>query len=86
MDVPAALTYFATPECIEADPPELVNVLTWAKCSPIQALNLFSKDNPPNSVTHQYASRVLQDYDVEVMIFYIPQIIQALRYDDVPKA
>ncbi|XP_055327551.1 phosphatidylinositol 4-kinase alpha-like isoform X2 [Paramacrobiotus metropolitanus] len=81
MGVPAALSYFATPECIEADPPELVNVLMWAKCSPVHALNLFSKDSPPNAVTHQYASRVLQEYPPEVMIFYIPQIIQALRYD-----
>uniref|UniRef100_A0AAF5D936 1-phosphatidylinositol 4-kinase n=3 Tax=Strongyloides stercoralis TaxID=6248 RepID=A0AAF5D936_STRER len=60
----------------------LSHVLTWAKCSPVMALSLL---NPrlftPHSITVQYAIRVLKSYQPNVLLLYIPQIVQAIRHD-----
>ncbi|VDP87700.1 unnamed protein product, partial [Echinostoma caproni] len=57
------------------------SVLTWAPVAPIVALSFFSRMYPQHPLTHQYAVRVLANYPSDTMIFYVPQLVQGLRYD-----
>uniref|UniRef100_A0A0N5B712 1-phosphatidylinositol 4-kinase n=1 Tax=Strongyloides papillosus TaxID=174720 RepID=A0A0N5B712_STREA len=60
----------------------LSHVLTWAKCSPVMALSLLNpRLFPTHSITVQYAIRVLKGYPPNVLLLYIPQIVQAIRHD-----
>ncbi|CAH8523065.1 unnamed protein product, partial [Dicrocoelium dendriticum] len=79
--VPGALQYLATSSNLEEDVPELMQVLTWAPVAPIVALSFFSRMYPQHPVTHQYAVRVLNNYPSETMLFYVPQLVQGVRYD-----
>ncbi|TGZ58377.1 hypothetical protein CRM22_009667 [Opisthorchis felineus] len=79
--IPHALHYLATSANIEADTPELMHVLTWATTAPIVALSFFSRMFPQHPLTHQYAVRVLANYPSETMLFYVPQLVQGVRYD-----
>ena len=68
---------------LEKDSPELPHLLTWAPCSPLRALSLFCKRTLPiHPITAQYATRVLNSYPAKAVLFYIPQLVQAVRYDD----
>ena len=79
--VPDALQYLATSENILSDIPELSYMLTWAPVPPVKALAFFSRQYPQSPITAQYAVRVLANYPSDTVLFYIPQLIQALRYD-----
>lgn len=37
----------------------------------------------PHPIMIQYAVRVLRSYSADVLLLYIPQIVQAIRYDTV---
>eukprot|EP00094_Tigriopus_californicus_P003842 TCALIF_03698-PA protein Name:"Similar to PI4KA Phosphatidylinositol 4-kinase alpha (Homo sapiens)" AED:0.07 eAED:0.07 QI:1/0.8/0.75/0.93/0.86/0.93/16/174/2161 len=81
--IPKALDYFLTKEALENDAPELPHVLTWATASPVRALSLLCpRTLPTHPLTAQYAVRVLHSYPAEAVLFYIPQLVQATRYDD----
>lgn len=81
--IPRALDYFLTKEALENDAPELPHVLTWATASPVRALSLLcARTLPTHPLTAQYAVRVLHSYPAEAVLFYIPQLVQATRYDD----
>ncbi|XP_023346695.1 phosphatidylinositol 4-kinase alpha [Eurytemora carolleeae] len=81
--IPQALAFFLSEEQVERDGPELPHLLTWARCSPLRALSLFCKRTLPiHPLTAQYATRVLNSYPAEAVLFYIPQLVQAVRYDD----
>lgn len=56
-------------------------MLTWARVSPIQALAYFSRQFPHHPISAQYAVRVLGSYPADAVLFYIPQLVQALRHD-----
>nr|XP_022907836.1 phosphatidylinositol 4-kinase alpha [Onthophagus taurus] len=79
--IPDALQYLATTDNILNDSVKLVYMLTWAEVSPIQALAFFSRQYPPHPITAQYAVRALSSYPAEAVLFYIPQLVQALRHD-----
>ncbi|PAA80299.1 hypothetical protein BOX15_Mlig025879g2 [Macrostomum lignano] len=79
--VPEALQFLATPSNVDNDVPELTHMLTWAPVSPVDALAFFSRMYAAHPLTHQYAVRTLASYPPEAMIFYIPQLVQAVRYD-----
>ncbi|XP_059170408.1 phosphatidylinositol 4-kinase alpha-like [Physella acuta] len=79
--VPEALTFLVTADNIEDNVQELTHMMTWAKVSPLLALSYFSRQYPPHPLTAQYAIRVLAQQPNNVLLFYIPQIVQALRYD-----
>jgi phosphatidylinositol 4-kinase len=79
--VPEALQYLATTDTILSDSTKLVHMLTWARISPITALSYFSRQFPPHPITAQYAVRVLCSYPADAVLFYIPQLVQALRHD-----
>ncbi|XP_045467840.1 phosphatidylinositol 4-kinase alpha [Harmonia axyridis] len=79
--IPEALQYLATTDNILNDNIKLVHMLTWSRISPIQALAYFSRQFPHHPITAQYAVRVLSSYQADAILFYIPQIVQALRHD-----
>jgi len=81
--IPEALQYLATPADIVKDSPELLYVVTWAPIQPILALSFFSRAYPPHPFTAQYAIRSLCSYPSEVVMTYIPQLVQAVRNDKV---
>ena len=81
--LPRAMDHFLTEDMLEKDSPELPHLLTWARCSPLRALSLFCKRTLPiHPITAQYATRVLNSYPAKAVLFYIPQLVQAVRYDD----
>merc|ERR1719402_1631225 len=81
--IPQAVDFFLSEEMLEKDSPELPHLLTWAPCSPLRALSLFCKRTLPiHPITAQYATRVLNSYPAKAVLFYIPQLVQAVRYDD----
>lgn len=49
--------------------------------SPPDALKLLQKNYNSHPLVTQYAVRVLRNFLPETIIYYIPQLIQALRYD-----
>ncbi|CAF1029135.1 unnamed protein product [Rotaria sordida] len=60
-------------------------ILTWAPIDPVAALSYFASarlNQVANSYTIQYASRILCITKAEALILYIPQLVQAVRYDD----
>ena len=81
--IPKALDYFLTKESIESDASELTYILTWANSSPIHALSLLCpRIHPSHPLTAQYAVRVLSSYRPDAVLFYIQQLVQATRWDD----
>ncbi|XP_022109490.1 phosphatidylinositol 4-kinase alpha-like [Acanthaster planci] len=76
-----ALHYLVTEHSVEADVPELSYALCWAPVAPVVALSYFSNQYAPHPITAQYATKVLQFYPPEALLFYVPQLVQAIRYD-----
>ncbi|BHF57761.1 Phosphatidylinositol 4-kinase alpha [Sparganum proliferum] len=79
--IPAALQLLATPSNLEADIPELAHILSWSPVPPVIAISFFSRMYPQHPLTQQYAVRVLTGYAPETLIFYVPQLVQGIRYD-----
>ncbi|XP_049766862.1 phosphatidylinositol 4-kinase alpha isoform X1 [Schistocerca cancellata] len=79
--IPHALNYLVTTDALLNDASEIVHCLTWAPVTPIHALSFFSRQFPPHPITAQYAVRVLSSYPADAVLFYIPQLVQAVRHD-----
>ena len=64
------------------DPTALRWLALWAPVSPIEAIGLLPSDaGGSHGAVLQYAMRVLDEYPVDLVFFYVPQIVQALRDD-----
>jgi len=57
-------------------------LLFWDSVPPIIAATFFEPRYHGNPIILQYAQRVLAQHPVEVTFFFVPQIVQALRYDE----
>ncbi|RFU24495.1 hypothetical protein B7463_g11850, partial [Scytalidium lignicola] len=60
---------------------QLKYLLYWAPVNPITAVTYFSPAYCNNPYILQYAMRALESHSVDVTFFYVPQIVQTLRYD-----
>lgn len=80
-DCSEAIKYLVTTQSLESDSQELVHALTWSLSTPSTALSYFSRLFSPHPFTAQYAVKVLRRFPPEAILFYIPQLVQAVRYD-----
>lgn len=56
-------------------------LLFWKPLAPVDAITLFLPPFGNNPYILQYAMRSLEHHDVNLTFFYVPQIVQSLRYD-----
>ncbi|KAG9323613.1 hypothetical protein KVV02_006902 [Mortierella alpina] len=67
---------------VRYSPAQLKYLLFWRPVSSITAISYFQPAYHNNPMVLQYAMRSLEHSPVEVVFFYVPQIVQALRHDD----
>ncbi|KAH9867339.1 hypothetical protein IAQ61_007931 [Plenodomus lingam] len=60
---------------------QLKYMLYWAPVNPITAVTYFLPAYGNHPFIIQYAMRALESHSVDVMFFYVYQIVQTLRYD-----
>lgn len=80
--IPEALPYFVTPKAVDENSPLLQQLPYWAACSITQALEFFTPAYKGHPRVMAYILRVLESYPPFKVTFFMPQLIQALRYDD----
>lgn len=56
-------------------------VTYWCPVSPIKSINLFLTEWNVNTFVLQYSVYSLESHPVNVTFFYVPQIVQCLRFD-----
>ncbi|OBA19500.1 hypothetical protein METBIDRAFT_73588 [Metschnikowia bicuspidata var. bicuspidata NRRL YB-4993] len=57
------------------------HLLFWEPLAPIDAITLFLPPFGKNPYILQYTMRSLEHHDVNLTFFYVPQIVQSVRYD-----
>ncbi|RLV90181.1 Phosphatidylinositol 4-kinase STT4 [Spathaspora sp. JA1] len=57
------------------------HLIFWAKLCPIDSITLFLPPFGSNPYVLQYTMRSLESHDVNLTFFYVPQIVQCLRFD-----
>lgn len=60
---------------------QLKYLLYWKPVNPMQAVTYFLPAFGNHPFVLQYAMRALESHSIDVTFFYVPQIVQALRYD-----
>lgn len=74
---------FNSPDSIRyAVEDKLSSLLYFPPVSPVDAINLFLPPLGSDPYVVQYAMKSLALHDVHVTFFYVPQIVQMLRFDD----
>ncbi|CAD5315026.1 unnamed protein product [Arabidopsis thaliana] len=80
--IPEALPYFVTPKNVEENSVLLQQLPHWAACSITQALEFLTPAYKGHPRVMAYVLRVLESYPPERVTFFMPQLVQSLRYDD----
>jgi phosphatidylinositol 4-kinase len=78
---PDALQVLLGPELPSDVKSQLKYLLYWAPINPMAAVTHFLPAYGNHPYIIQYAVRALESHSVDVTFFYVPQIVQALRYD-----
>ena len=81
LDIPEAVPYLVTPNNVAKDIPQLKWLIYCAPVDPPTALSFLYKDYLAHPTVTLYAVRVLHSFSPQTIIYYIPQLIQSLRYD-----
>ncbi|CAO3637256.1 unnamed protein product [Cunninghamella echinulata] len=82
VDIPEALVILLGDRLVPGAKLDLKYLQYWAPVPAITAANYFLPAFNNHPLILQYAMRSLEYYPVDTVFFYIPQIVQALRYDD----
>lgn len=82
LDIPEALPLLLGERLDPHIHRDLKLLLLWAPVPPILANTLFERRFNNDPLILQYAHRVLVQHPVDLTFFFIPQVVQALRYDD----
>ncbi|KAI0345278.1 atypical/PIKK/PI4K protein kinase [Trametopsis cervina] len=61
---------------------DLKYLLLWTPIPPVLAITFFEKRYGNDPLLLQYAHRVLEQHPVNLTFFFVPQVVQALRHDD----
>lgn len=61
---------------------QLRYLLYWAPINPMAAVTYFMPAYKNHPLIIQYAVRALESHSVDITFFYVPQIVQTLRYDE----
>ncbi|XP_052198254.1 phosphatidylinositol 4-kinase alpha 1 [Diospyros lotus] len=80
--IPEALPYFVNPKAVDENSPLLQQLPHWAPCSITQALEFLTPAYKGHPRVMAYVLRVLESYPPERVTFFMPQLVQALRYDE----
>lgn len=80
--IPEALPYFVTPKTVDEDSALLHQLPHWAGCSVTKVLELLTPAYKGHSHVMAYVLRVLESYPPKRVTFFMPQLVQALRYAD----
>lgn len=80
--IPQALAYFVTPKSVEENSVLLQQLPHWAACSITKALEFLTPAYQGHPRVMAYVLRVLESYPPEHVTFFMPQLVQALRYDE----
>ncbi|KAG9443264.1 hypothetical protein H6P81_014604 [Aristolochia fimbriata] len=79
---PEALPFFVTPKAVDDNSVLLQQLPHWAACSITQALEFLTPPFKGHPRVMAYVLRVLESYPPERVTFFMPQLVQALRYDE----
>ncbi|KAG9226590.1 hypothetical protein CCMSSC00406_0006185 [Pleurotus cornucopiae] len=82
LDTPEALLFLVGERLEVGIQRDFKHLLLWAPVPPIIANALFEKRYNNEPCILQYAHRVLEQHPVDLTFFFVPQVVQALRYDD----
>ncbi|KDP46231.1 hypothetical protein JCGZ_10071 [Jatropha curcas] len=80
--IPEALPYFVTPKAVDENSALLQQLPHWAACSITQALEFLTPAYKGHPRVMAYVLRVLESYPPEKVTFFMPQLVQSLRYDE----
>ena len=61
---------------------QLKFLLYWAPVNPVHAVTYLLPSYKFHPFVVQYGMRALESHPVDVTFFYVPQVVQALRYDE----
>ncbi|KAK7693961.1 hypothetical protein QCA50_003536 [Cerrena zonata] len=80
--IPDALRFLIGDSSYFSTRRDLKYLVVWAPVPPVLAITFFEKRYQNEPLLLQYAHRVLEGHPVELTFFFVPQVVQALRYDD----
>ncbi|THH17523.1 hypothetical protein EW146_g3305 [Bondarzewia mesenterica] len=81
LHVPEALPFLLGDKVDATIRRDLKHLLIWDPVTPIIAVAFFEPRYHSDPLILQYAHRVLEQHPVDLAFFFVPQIVQALRYD-----
>ncbi|KAF7810902.1 phosphatidylinositol 4-kinase alpha 1 [Senna tora] len=81
-NIPEALPYFITPKAVDDNSVLLQQLPHWAACSITQAMEFLTPAYKGHPRVMAYVLRVLESYPPERVTFFMPQLVQSLRFDD----
>ncbi|CAL1705565.1 unnamed protein product [Somion occarium] len=82
LDIPEGLRFLISDTTQSPIRRDLKYLVAWAPVPPVIAITFFEKRYQNDPLLLQYAHRVLEGHPVDLTFFFVPQVVQALRYDD----
>ncbi|KAG6853905.1 hypothetical protein C0991_012574 [Blastosporella zonata] len=81
LDIPEALPFFVGEKVDAYVRRDFKHLILWAPVPPVLAIGFFEPRYNNDPLILQYAHRVLEQHPVDLTFFFVPQVVQALRYD-----